>query len=213
MKKKKLSKTAIALIVIVSGAAVLLLIQAVVPILLVGLLIFGSATAPVEVNTDISKYEQYIGENADEQYDDKWGMDETIFPQTITDEMQVEDYKMVYYNPWDAQYLSYLVVQYDEDTYEEEVARLEVYESTDYLGYYGAEGFAEQYDLLAMYADDYQGFVYALTDREDTIIYVEIIFCNYFMDLEYWDYIKEEYLPVGFDASSNNPYEKKMMGR
>ena len=28
--------------------------------------------------------------------------------------MHVTDYKMVYYDPWDAQYLSYLVAEYDE---------------------------------------------------------------------------------------------------
>ena len=30
----------------------------------------------------------------------------------ITDDMNVADFKMVYYNPWDAQYLGYLVVDY-----------------------------------------------------------------------------------------------------
>ena len=39
-------------------------------------------------------------------------MDELIFPQKITDNMNVKDYKMVYYKPWDAHYLSYLVVQF-----------------------------------------------------------------------------------------------------
>ena len=42
-----------------------------------------------------------------------------------------------------------------------------------------------------MYADDYQGFVYALTDGEGTIIYAELIFCNYCFDLDY-----EKYIPV-----------------
>ena len=36
---------------------------------------------------------------------------------------------MVYYNPWDAQYLSYLVVEYDDKSYEEEIQRLEQYDS------------------------------------------------------------------------------------
>lgn len=65
--------------------------------------------------------------------------------------------------------------------------------------------------LLAMDSDSYQGFVYALTDGENQIIYVEIIFCNYFMDLDYEKYIDADYLPVGFDATSNNPYRKKML--
>lgn len=169
--------------------------------------------AEVEVYANIEDYEKYMsGENAESEFQIKWGMDETIFPDEITDEMKVTDYKMVYYNPWDAQYLSYLVVDYEEQDYEEEVKRLKNYESTEYKGYYGVTGFDEQYTLLAMYADEYQGFVYALTDNEDTIIYAEIIFCNYFMDLDYTKYIPEKYLPVGFDATEDNAYRKKMLG-
>lgn len=179
-------------------------------ILLSGLLFLGSMNAKVEVNTDIDDYQRYIGVNADEEYINKWDMDESIFPQEITENMSVKDYKMVYYNPWDAQYLSYLVVQYDAESYGQELERLKSYSSTEYIGYYGAQGFDDQYDLLAMNADSYQGFVYALTDRKDTILYVEIIFCNYSMNLEYTEYIKEEFLPLGFDATYDNPYEQKM---
>lgn len=176
----------------------------------IGLMMWSSASAKIEEYTEVSEYNRFMGESADEEYRNKWGMDETIFPASITETMNVQDYKMVYYNPWDAQYLSYLVVQYDKTQYEEETARLREYASTEYKGIYGAEGFDENYELLAMYADDYQGFVYALTDNEDTIIYVELIFCNYFFDLDYKKYIKEEYLPVGFDATSGNPYEEKI---
>lgn len=52
------------------------------------------------------------------------------------------------------------------------------------------------------------GFVYALTDNENRIIYVELIFCNYFYDLDYKNMIPEEYLPDGFDATLDNPYSK-----
>lgn len=172
-----------------------------------GYLFIRSFIPNPDVNTDINKYQSYIGENAKKDYKNKWGMDETIFPKEITDDMTVEDYKMVYDNPWDAQYLSYLVVKYDEDTYKNEVNRLEAYKSTEYLGYYGAEGFDPKYELLAMNADPYYGFVYALTDQKDTIVYVEIIFCNYFMDFDYKDYIKKEYLPIGFNAKEDNPYK------
>ena len=176
----------------------------------IGVLFVDSLNEKVNVNTDIGNYQTYIGKDADEDYKDKWGMDESIFPQKITDNMNVKDYKMVYYNPWDAQYLSYLVVQYDTKTYKEEVERLKVYPSNEYLGYYGAEGFNEKYELLAINADSYLGFVYALTDQNDTIVYVEIIFCNYFMDLDYKKYINEEFLPKGFDATNNNSYKQKM---
>ena len=69
--------------------------------------------------------------------------------------MDVKEYKMVYYNPWDAQYLSYLTVEYDEAAYAAELERLGNYTSTDYIGYYSVTGFSEDAPLLAMYADDY----------------------------------------------------------
>ena len=181
---------------------------------ILGIMYLISKDAKVEVNTDIGKYQDYIGENAQEEYQNKWGMDESIFPEKITAKMDVKDYKMVYYNPWDAQYLSYLVVKYEETAYEKEIARLKAYPQMDYIGYYGAQGFDEKYELVAMMSDSYQGFGYALTDNEGTIIYVEIIFCNYFMDLDYKKYIDEEYLPIGFDATSDNPYmQEKMKNR
>ena len=202
----KMKNKVITVLAITAAAFVILLTQF-GPI---GLLMWDSFNAKVEEYSDIDEYNRFMGENADEEHRDKWGMDESIFPVSITEDMNVQDYKMVYYNPWDAQYLSYLVVQYDEKQYEAETTRLREYASTDYEGIYGATGFDEKYELLAMYADDYQGFVYALTDKQDTIIYVELIFCNYFFDLDYQKYIKEEYLPIGFDATLNNPYEEKM---
>ena len=176
------------------------------------LLSWAYEQSEIEENTDIALYNQFMGENANEEYRSKCGMDESIFPESITEDMSVQDYKMVYYNPWDPQYLSYLVVEYDEEQYQAEVKRLKQYPSEDYIGIYSVTGFDEKYELLAMNSDQYYGFVYAITDNENTIIYVELIFCNYFMDLEYNDYIKKEYLPVGFDATLDNPYEKKMMG-
>ena len=176
------------------------------------LLSWAYEQSEVEENTDIALYNQFMGENADEEYRSKCGMDESIFPENITENMKVQDYKMVYYNPWDPQYLSFLVVEYDEEQYQAEVERLKAYPSEEYLGIYSVTGFDEKYELLAMNSDQYYGFVYALTDNQNTIIYVELIFCNYFMDLDYKEYIKEEYLPIGFDATLDNPYEKKMMG-
>lgn len=205
-KKKKV------LLVIGIVAIVALLYWVVMGVFSVGVMYFTAKNAKVEVNTDISKYQDYIGDGALEEYQSKWGMDESIFPKEITADMEVNDYKMVYYNPWDAQYLSCLVVDYSEEKFESEVERLKEYSSTEYLGYYGATGFADEYELLAMNADSYQGFVYALSDKEDTIIYVEMIFCNYIMDLDYKEYIREDYLPIGFDATVDNPYRNKKLG-
>lgn len=211
MKTRSKKKTILLVIGIIIGAGILywLLTCSV----LFSFLYLVSKNASVDVNTDITKYEDYIGENALDEYDNKWGMDESIFPEKITADMEIEDYKMVYYNPWDAQYLSYLVVEYDEADFEQEKERLQEYDSTEYLGYYGVTGFQDEYELLAMYADSYHGFVYALSDKEDTIIYVEIIFCNYYLDLEYEEYIDAKYLPVGFDATVDNPYREEKLGK
>lgn len=181
---------------------------------LVGFLALDSKAAEVEVDTNENNYLRYMGTEAEKEYRNKWNMDESIFPAEITSGMAVKDYGMVYYNPWDAQYLSYLVVEYDDINYALETKRLKNYPSTEYKGYYGAEGFPENYELLAMNADSYHGFVYALTDgkkEKNEIIYVEIIFCNYFMDIDYEEYINKDYLPVGFDASRDNAYRKQQI--
>ena len=184
---------------------VYLIIQSVVIVSLCGIMTLG---AKVEVDTNVNNYKDYMFETAKEQYKDKWGMDETIFPKKITDDMDVKEYKMVYYDPWDKQFLSYLIVKYDDDNYQEEKVRLTDYKSTEYKNYYSVTGFTK-HELLAMNADEYQGFVYALDLGDNTICYVELIFCNYFMDIEYEKYINNEYLPDGFNAKIDNPYLKQ----
>ena len=201
-------KTRNIIIIVVSAIVVTFILRI---LLVVGLVFLISNSSELEVNTDISKYNDYIFEKAKEKYRNKWDMDESIFPKNISNNVKVVDYKMVYYNPWDAQFLSYLVVDYDNSfDYQIEVNRLNNYHSTPYLGYYNVTGFSK-YKLLAMYADSYNGFVYALTDNEQRIIYVELIFCNYFYDLDYKKYIEEDYLPDGFDASNNNSYMRSML--
>jgi hypothetical protein len=106
--------------------------------------------------------------------------------------------------------LGYLVVEYSDEDYEKEVERLKNYDSTEYVWYYGVV-WMSWYELLAMYADKYYWFVYALTDWKSKIIYVELIFCNYFMDLDYEKYIPKEYLLDWFDARMENDYRKKVM--
>ena len=166
------------------------------------------SSSRIEVNTNIKKYNKYMFENAKEKYRNKWDMNEDIFPRSIKN-LNVIDYKMVYYDPWDKQFLSYLVIDYDKNNYDSEVRRLKEFNSTDYIGYFGVTGFSK-YKLLAMYADSYNGFVYAITDNKSKIIYVELIFCNYFYDLDYQKYIDNDYLPDGFDATIDNSYMKEM---
>lgn len=157
-----------------------------------------------EITTDISKYEALrSGPNAEEDYQDKLGMDESIWPEKISDDMEVKDYKMVYWNPFDPQYLGYLVVKYPDSEYRAEIKRLKEYKSTEYKGYYSVTG-EEDYELLAVNADPYYGFIYALGDDDKTIIYAEEVFCG-FMDLEYEKYMPKEYFLDGFDAGVDNP--------
>ena len=78
-------------------------------------------TAKIEVYDDVSSYEEYLA-YADRDGKNKWSkwdMDESIWPRKITETMNVRDFKMVYYNPWDAQYLGYLVVDYTPEEYAE----------------------------------------------------------------------------------------------
>jgi hypothetical protein len=103
-----------------------------------------------------------------------------------------------------------LEVEYNSEDYENEVERLKNYESTDYVWYYWVV-WMSGYDLLAIYADKYYWFVYALTDWKWKIIYVELIFCNYFLDLKPEEYIPADYLLDWFDASRENDYRKKFM--
>ena len=172
---------------------------------------FSELIWEVEVYNDISQYEMHMSfDKNDSEKWYKWGMDESIWPKEISEDMSVLDYKMVRYDPRDSQYLGYLVVEYSDDDYEKEVERLKNYDSTEYLWYYWVS-WMSGYDLLAIYADKYYWFVYALTDWKWKIIYVELIFCNYFLDLEPEKYIPYEYLLDWFDASMDNNYRKNIM--
>jgi len=216
IKKQRLLYTGIKVVTIGSiiiGALYLI----VLPTVIIGMLFFSVIIEKPEVYEDITKYNEYMSFSREKTYDEeyyKWsklGMDETIWPSQITDSMNVADYKMVYYNPWDAQFLGYMVVDYSADEYAEEVKRLKEYKSTEYIGYYCVKE-EKTHELLAVNADSYYGFVYALTDGKGRIIYGEQLFCNYFMDLDYSKYIPKEYLLDGFDATTKSDYYKKCVG-
>ena len=178
------------------------------------ILFISAMTAKIEVYDDVSSYENYLAyaDRDGKNKWNKWDMDESIWPREITGSMKVLDYKMVYYNPWDAQYLGYLAVEYTPEEYAAETARLRAYPSDDYVGIYSVTE-EKTHELLAINADSYQGFVYALAGGENQIIYAEEIFCNYFMDLDYRQYIPEDYLLDGFNAENGNPYQNKMMNK
>lgn len=190
---------------------VVVLLIAVLYAALVGYLHF-SAEATREIHRDIREY-AYLedGSNVLELFSDGGETGECIWPKEIKNNMDVQDYLLVYYCPWDSNYLGYLTVSYEEAEYEAEEKRLTAYPSTEYIGNYGATGFA-QYEVLAMDAGDY-GFVYALTDGKETIIYVLVIFPGYGMDIDYEAYLPKEYLPEGLDAGKDNPTRQKMVER
>lgn len=167
----------------------------------------------IEVYTDVENYKTYIGSTADMKYKVGRGYEGQIFPAAITENMNVLDFQMVYYNPCDKQNLCHFVVAYEEEAYQLERSRLMEYGSSEYFGIYGVEGFHQKYELLAIYVDGDRGFIYALDAGNQEIIYVQILFGNLFMDLDYRDYIKEEYLPLGFDASIDNPYRMEWLER
>ena len=175
-------------------------------ILIMGTFQIGYGASDPVVSINISEYNDFFGKSAKKEYKYKM-MNDSIFPERITDQMRVADFKMVYYNPFDAQYLSYLVVDYSADAFAIECERLSKREHEAYKNIYCVTGFNEDYELLAMNSDDYNGFVYALKGDGNRIIYVELIFCNYFLDLEYEKYIPNSYLPLGFNAHLNNPYQ------
>lgn len=141
--------------------------------------------------TDISDYSEYLGNGG------KHGNE--IFPDSIPDSAKIEDFCYYYYNPFDPNYVSYLVYSCNDEEYAKETERLSKLKSSEDYLIYGATGFI--YSVCAVYADDYGGYIYALADKKNNrLIYVEIKFCNYVYDIDYEDIIDKEYLPINFNA-------------
>ena len=209
MKKRAMNKKKLTAIIVAVAAVTIIFWKKISLLGIVLVLLIGTLIARPEITTDVSKYaELRSGPSAKENYQDRWGMDESIWPEVITENMDVIDYKMVYYEPWDAQYLGHLVVKYPDSEYKAEVERLKAYKSTEYKGYYDVTGESD-YELLAINADPYYGFIYAMADEDNTIIYAEQVFCDYYMDLKYEKYMPKEYFLDGFDATQNSRYYKE----
>ncbi len=155
--------------------------------------------------TDVENYTNYIGVNSEEEYSNKWDMDESIFPEQITDSMKVDEFSFTYYNPWDAQYVGYLTVTYSQDEYKTEVERLYQKEQDQYKGLFNVSGEPENYSILAIDSDRDFGLVYAIKpDSEGTsITYVEVIVPG---KLEMWldKYLPEKYQLKDMDMSKVN---------
>lgn len=198
--------------IILGGILVVLIFKFLMFLGIFGLLAWDSANQKVKVYEDIANYQNYFGEQVVEEFSYKW-LEDTIFPPEIKQAMNVQEFKAVYYNPWDAQYLSYLTVEYSEEDYEKELARLEQEGMEAYKGYYSVTDEPDGYDIVAMDSHEAYGFVYAMIPEDDstTITYVEIIFANFFLDLDINEYIPEKYILEGFDASEDSPHRDKLM--
>lgn len=159
-----------------------------------------------DLTQDITEYEEYLGANG--KYKETFSIYNDIFPDSIPVSAEVEDFYFLYFNPWDANYMGYLVYTCDDKKFDEEYGRLKNISSSQNKYVYGATEFP--YELCAVYADSYYGYIYALADREENrFIYVEILFCNYFTDIDYEVVIPEKYLPSGFDATLGNSIRQK----
>ncbi len=171
----------------------------------------------VKVDTDITKYNEYIHPIRTEKEIEDHGYGITnsemfdIWPKTITADMNVTEFQYTYYNPWDAMYVIYMTSEYDPDAYIDEYDRLSSLGIQDYVGMYTVTGEPEGYDIISMSCDGYHGFTYAMIPEDssdnDTITYVSIWFCNYYLELDIHKYLPDEYLLPGFDATDDNPYE------
>ncbi len=162
------------------------------------------AFPPTKVNRNIAHYEKYLSHNLGEYEYTKIGINEAIFPASINSEMRVGDYVAAWHKPrlFDgARWLMCLEVTYDQETYAEEIERLKSAFRTDDLTDYGITGFKEPYSVVALEAIGKNGLIYALTDGEDTIIYVEMISYDgsVYGNLFYRLRIPSRYLPVGYN--------------
>lgn len=172
-----------------------------------GLVFSAAFSDTVHVYEDVADYGRFVGPEAEADYEiDSYDLRGDIFPETIPDDAEAAEFKMVYYNPFDPQWLCYLTLRYEADAYARECERLAAFPKADCAGVFSVTGFAEE--PLALSVDRTSGFLYAIPTpgRTDSVTYVRIEFCNLFMDLDYTQYIPEAYLPLGFDATENNPY-------
>lgn len=191
---------------IVAIIAMVILSNALFSFGMFGIMDLSFKNSEVSIITDIKMYENVIGDNVDSEYTFKSGKHEAIFPKCV-DMLEIIDFQMVYYNPWDPQYLAYLVVEYSEDEYEKEMQRLIKLGVDDYYDEYGTTGFGDNELVALSIVDQHYGMVYAIKDDlKNTITYVEMFFCNFCYDLDYEEYIPNEYLPDGFDATRDNKY-------
>lgn len=217
LRKITNNKVLMTVIIVVTGVILTVSVLWILSVyLIIGLFALIFYTAKIKVYEDVAEYNEYIhNPEPGGIYQTCNGEMFEIFPDEIEDTSKVEEFKFVYYNPFDAQYVTYLTIDYDEDEYNKEIARLENLGIEEYKDIYSVSDEPSGYDLIAMNSDTYHGFVYAMISENEEesgkITYVGIWFCNYFLDLDIHDYIPNEYLPEGFNAENDNPYRKQFI--
>lgn len=202
--KNKLLMLGIKIITIASLAIVTLVILFYVGCFFFAMLIFAGDIffSRIQTHTDIENYSNYIGENAVAEYSSKWGMDESIFPDKISDSMQIDEFSFTYYNPWDAEYVGYLTVTYSQDEYDNELERLSGKRHDKYEGLYSVSGEPKNYSVLAMETSNDWGFIYALTpdSHSTSITYVEVVFPGK-LEMKLDKYLPKQYQLDGMDVN------------
>ena len=181
-------------------------------IFVIGVFALNFGLSRKKVYNDPADYNKFIHSEKMTSDNSYCSMDEFIVLPEKIDGLDVKEFQLTYYNPWDPQYVVYMTIDYDEASYDTEIARLESLGiDGEYTDYYTVTGEPEGYDFVAMAANDYYGFVYAMVPEGKTdnteITYCAIWFCNNMLDLDIHDYMPDEYLLPGFDATMDNPYQ------
>lgn len=146
---------------------------------------------------DIGKYEKYLG--AEGKFKEHSNRYNDIFPDVIPKSAKVERFCYDYYNLWEPCYLGYLVYTCNDEEYRTEYDRLKKIDSTENKYIDGAISFP--YELCAVYADNNNGYIYAVTDNNNKrFIYIELQYHDHFTDIDYEKIIDAKYLPTGFSA-------------
>ncbi|MBE7069466.1 MAG: helix-turn-helix transcriptional regulator [Ruminococcaceae bacterium] len=172
--------------------------------------------SPIKVTHDTADYNTYIHNVKPAGVSNEYSMGTRpmfdVFPQKI--EVPATEFQIMYYNPWDSQYICYMTLDHGEK-YDDEIKRLKAIGVDDYKGIYTVTDEPDGYDIIAMDSDEYFGFVYAMIPEgasgNTKITYCAVVFCNYAPDVDVHKYMPDKYLLKGFDASDNSPYRKKML--
>ena len=200
--------------------ATIIVMALVTHFLVVGMFVVALAgasilTAQKQLITDTAQYNKYIHNGLTNASELGMGSDPIfdVLPEKI-DNVKTDEFQLLYYNPWDPQYMIYMTLDYG-DKYEEEMARLRNIGVEDYKDIYSVTDEPMGYDLVAMDSDVYYGFVYAMVPENaqgnTQITYVSVVFCTYAPDVDVKEYIPDKYLLKGLDVSDNSPYRESMM--